>query len=96
MNFWWVIRITGALLARPSLWWIAVRQAHRFANRGWWRRAPFLPLPERSLAEFRSVTQYGDPSRVPDIDDVLTWLAWAKDMEQGWPDPFKRTYGSDY
>ena len=82
MNLRWLMRIVRALLVRPSLWGSACRQAHRFASPGWWRRAPFLPLPARPLAEFRLVTQYGDPARIPDIADVLTWLAWVKDMER--------------
>ena len=96
MNLWWLIRVARSLLGRPSLWGTACRQVHRFAHPGWWRRAPFLPLPARTLAGFRSVTQYGDTARIPDIPDVLTWLVWAKEMERGWSEPSKRIPGPDY
>src|SRR5690606_34734013 len=31
-----------AVLARPSLWAVALRQARVLARPGWWRRRPFL------------------------------------------------------
>ena len=66
------------LLPRPWLWSTAVRQAARFAPDGWWRRAPFLPVPDRALLEFRGTTQYGDPDRAADGDDLVAWLEWCR------------------
>lgn len=76
-----------AVLRRVDLWPIAVRQSLRLAPRGWWRRAPFLPLPARDYLHFRMVTAYGgdgDPDLVPDADpadDLVTYLEWCR----SWP-----------
>ena len=82
MNLRWMIRMTSALCLRPSLWLAACRQAHRLAGRDWWRRPPFLPVPAPAYARFRALTQYGEPDRLPDAADVVTWLVWARDMER--------------
>ena len=67
-----------AVLRRPDLWAIGVRQMFRMAPRGWWRRAPFLPVADPKYLEFRSVTQYGDPERAADPHDVVAWLEWCR------------------
>jgi hypothetical protein len=72
-----------ALVRRPGLWPVAVRQAHRLAARGWWRRPPFVPLPDGSYAGFRATTQYGDLNHEPGPADVLVWLEWCREMERG-------------
>ena len=66
------------LAVRPWLWPTALRQLRNFAPDGWWRRAPFLPIPDRALLEFRGTTQYGDPNHAADADDLLAWLEWCR------------------
>ena len=78
MDARWFARMTIAMLIRPWLWAVAVRQLGRLAGRGWWRRPPFLPVPARAYAAFRATTQYGDPTAAPSIDDVLVWLHWVR------------------
>ncbi|HCW01007.1 MAG TPA: hypothetical protein DGK99_06335 [Acidimicrobiaceae bacterium] len=63
---------------RPVLWGVALRQAHRLADRHWWRRPPFLPVPARAYAAFRTTTQYGDPTAAPSVHDVIVWLQWVR------------------
>jgi len=64
------------VLRRPRLWSTALRQAHRLARPGWWRRPPFLPLPDRAYLRFRLETQYGgDGSPAP--ADLVTYLEWC-------------------
>ncbi|MBC8364034.1 MAG: hypothetical protein H8E59_03420 [Actinobacteria bacterium] len=75
-----LVRITAAVLVRPRLWVTALRQAHRLAPRGWWRRPPFLPLPDRGYSAFRQVTQYGDPGHPPEVGDILVWLDWCRSL----------------
>jgi len=67
-----------AVVARPWLWATAVRQVFRLARRGWWRRPPFLPVPDRAYVRFRLETQYGDPAHVLEPDDVVTYLRWCR------------------
>jgi hypothetical protein len=68
-----------ALARRPALWPTALRAARSMTPAGWWRRPPFLPLPDRDYLRFRLVTAYGgDGSRPPHPDDVVTWLTWLR------------------
>jgi len=51
----------------------------RFRRTGWWRRRPFLPVPDASLMRFRMITAYGgDGSGVPEPDDLVAWLEWCR------------------
>lgn len=78
MDVRWFARIAAAVAVRPVLWGVALRQAHRLADRHWWRRPPFLPVPARAYAAFRTTTQYGDPTAAPSVHDVIVWLQWVR------------------
>jgi hypothetical protein len=67
-----------AVVRRPHLWFAAVVALVRLAPRGWWRRVPFLPLPDRSWLAFRLTTAYGDPNRAIEPDDLVAWLRWTR------------------
>jgi hypothetical protein len=81
MNVGWVLRVAAALAVHPELWATAVRQVLVLAVDGWWRRPPFLPLPDGAYLRFRFQTMYGDPERSPDAADVVTYLRWCR----AWP-----------
>jgi hypothetical protein len=72
------VRAGGALAARPELWATALRQVRVLAVAGWWRRAPFLPLPDPAYLRFRMVTAYGDPDHAPEPGDIVTYLHWCR------------------
>lgn len=76
-----MLRAARALAAHPDLWATAVRQIGVLAVAGWWRRPPFLPLPDRGYLRFRFQTMYGDPERAPEPEDVVTYLRWCR----AWP-----------
>ena len=80
-----MVRVASAVLVRPGLWSVAVRQVFRMAGRHWWRRWPFLPVPAPAYAHFRAITQYGDPDAAPTVDDVVTWLSWVRRFPEGEP-----------
>jgi len=69
--FWAVVR-------RPALWLTAARQVRVLAPRGWWRRRPWLPVPDADYMRFRLVTQYGDPDHAPEPADVVAYLHWCR------------------
>ena len=75
-------RAGGAVLARPGLWTTAAAQVLALAPTGWWRRWPPIPLPDPAYLRFRLVTQYGDPARTPDVDDVLSYLRWCRNLRR--------------
>lgn len=74
--------MVGAVLMHPTLWPTAVRQVLLLAPSGWWRRAPFVPLPDPAYLRFRMVTAYGgDGARTAEPGDLLTYLRWCR----AWP-----------
>jgi hypothetical protein len=74
-------RVVTAVLARPALWPTAIRQIGRMTPRRWWRRAPYLPLPDPDYLRFRLETQYGTGGR-PDPADVVVYLHWCRDHDR--------------
>ena len=77
-----VVRTLIAILAHPALWATAVRQVGRIAPRHWWRRPPFLPLPEPEYLRFRMETQYGAEHDAIDPADLITYLRWCRHPDQ--------------
>ena len=77
---WWV-RAAGAVGRRPDLWGTALVQLARLARPGWWRAAPYLPVPDADYLRFRMITAYGDPDREPEPADLVTYLHWCR----AWP-----------
>lgn len=76
---WW-IATAMVVLRHPELWATAIGTALRLARPGWWRRPPFLPLPDRAYLDFRLETQYGAAD--PDPGDVVTYLRWVRRTER--------------
>jgi hypothetical protein len=72
------VRAGLAVVVRPWLWGIAMVQLFRLARPGWWRRAPFLPVPDREYLRFRLETQYGDPDHPIEPHDIVAYLRWCR------------------
>ncbi|MGQ0433428.1 MAG: hypothetical protein ACT452_13580 [Microthrixaceae bacterium] len=69
------------VLRHPSLWWVGLRQVRRLAPKGWWRRPPFLPLPDAAYLRFRLETAYGGAGdQLPEPADLTTYLRWCRDL----------------
>ena len=71
-------RVLMAVGIRPRLWSTAVRQIFVLAPSGWWRRPPFLPLPDPGYLAFRMETMYGDGAAPPAGSDVVDYLEWCR------------------
>jgi hypothetical protein len=79
----WLHAWTGSIfrVARhPSLWAIAVLMWRRTTPTRWWRRPPFLPVPDRAYIRFRLDTAYG-PGVPPDPADLVAYLRWCRERE---------------
>lgn len=76
---WTRLSLSLALRAvrHPATGAALLRVAWRFRRRRWWRRAPFLPLPDRDYLRWRMHTAYGDYDTVPPTDDVIRYARWA-------------------
>ena len=79
MNSW--LRLGFALLwhgvRHPSTGVALTRVGWRFRSRHWYRRFPFLPMPDREYLRWRMYTAYGDAARVPSPDDIVRYARWA-------------------
>ncbi|MDE3064081.1 MAG: hypothetical protein KGJ36_00230 [Acidobacteriota bacterium] len=70
------------VLARP---WRAVtlaRAGWRLRRNGWWRRAPFLPVPDERYWRFRVTTAMGREG-TPTPRDVVDAARWALSQRVG-------------
>ena len=77
-----LLPVAGKLTLHPRLWPTAIRQLKRLAAKGWWRRPPFLPIPDSAYLEFRSATMYGGGHGARlNPTDVIEWLEWCRQ----WP-----------
>ena len=74
----WIGPVAVAVASRPGLWITALRQVRALAVPGWWRRRPWLPVPDAAYMRFRMVTQYGDPGHRPEPADVVAYLHWCR------------------
>ena len=74
------LTIGKILLRRPRLVSAAVRLGVGLVPRRWWRRRPFLPLPDRDWLAFRMELAYGDADAVPSAEDLADYLQWAREM----------------
>ncbi|MEQ8841271.1 MAG: hypothetical protein RIB98_09840 [Acidimicrobiales bacterium] len=73
-----LLRGARAVAGHPPLWGTALVEFRRMLPDDWWRRPPFLPVPDAAMLAFRATTQYGDGSRAPEPHDLVAWLRWCK------------------
>ncbi len=75
------LKLALALAARsvlhPTLGVDLVRVSWRFRNRRWYRRFPFLPLPDRDYVRWRMDTAFGSPDFIPSAHEVEQYARWA-------------------
>jgi hypothetical protein len=78
----WVGQLLRASMAavrdEPTAAWAIGVGALRFAKRGWWRQAPFLPVPDERYWRFRMETAYGDEGAHVSPHDVAEAARWAR------------------
>jgi hypothetical protein len=74
------VTVLRAIAVRPSLWWPAVTALGRLARDGWWRQAPFLPVPGEDYWRFRMTTAFGGSGEGASLDaaDVVAYLQWCR------------------
>jgi hypothetical protein len=71
--------VAWAVLSHPALAPSAVGALRRLARPGWWRRAPFLPVPAAGYWQFRLRTAFGDDvSARLSVGDVTSYLRWCR------------------
>lgn len=78
-----VLTLAPRAAVHPTLARDLVRVAWRFRSRGWWRRPPFLPLPDREYVRWRMHTAYGDADVVPPTEDLVKYARWIGRTSRG-------------
>ena len=68
-------------IARPGLWPAMLGAAWRFRRSGWYRRAPFLPLPPAEYLDWRMHTAYGETGE-PQGVELERYLRWSARMSR--------------
>lgn len=66
-------------LVSPRLGIDLLRTGWAFRRRAWWRRAPYLPIPDRRYLRWRMYTAYGSEDAVPPVDDVIRFARWRRE-----------------
>jgi hypothetical protein len=71
--------VVRAVALRPGLWPASFGVLRRLARPGWWRRPPFLPVPDAEFWRFRMETAFGKEwEGRPSTGDVIDYLAWCQ------------------
>jgi hypothetical protein len=71
------MKLAARSIRRPRLAADLILIAWRFRSRWWYRRFPFLPVPDPAYLRWRMYTAYGDYSAVPSVTDVERYARWA-------------------
>lgn len=69
--------LSARLVRHPSDVLPVTRAAWRLRRRGWWRHAPFLPVPGRAYWRFRLTTATGSPTGRTSAHDVIEFAKWS-------------------
>ena len=73
------LRLTTRAIRRPRLAIDLIRVSWRFRSNDWYRRFPFLPLPDPTYLRWRMYTAYGDYDAVPPARDVERYARWSNE-----------------
>jgi hypothetical protein len=76
-------QLTRHLLLHPREVPVVAGATWRLRAAKWWRRAPFLPLPDRAYWNFRVVTANGSTKRSLSVDDVVSFAKWSRRQRVG-------------
>jgi hypothetical protein len=80
-----VAKLAARAVFCPRLALDLLATAWAFRRRGWWHRAPFLPLPDRAYLRWRMYTAYADEMAVPPVEDVIRFARWRREtMDLSW------------
>ena len=78
MNAWWPPKLGRYLLAHPRDVPAVVAAAWALRRSRWWRRAPFLPVPDESYWRFRLATFDGSSTTHLDPRAVVEAAKWSR------------------
>ncbi len=71
-------RLTLRALLNPFVALDLLALTWAFRRRGWWRRLPCLPVPDREYVDWRMHTAYGEERTLPPVADVVRFARWRR------------------
>jgi hypothetical protein len=77
VNSVWPPGLGSYLLRHPWRAWPLARAAWPLRASGWWRRSPFLPLPDAAYWEFRMTTYGAGVGAVVTPSTMVDAAQWA-------------------
>lgn len=75
-----ILALALRALVNPRLAIDLLRTGWAFRRREWWRKAPFVPIPDRAYLRWRMYTAYGDENAVPPVEDVVRFARWRREV----------------
>jgi hypothetical protein len=75
-----ITALTVRAVVNPRLALDLIRLLWAFRARGWYSRAPFLPLPPREYSRWRMYTAYGNETAIPPVEDVIRFARWRREV----------------
>ncbi|MGI8402649.1 MAG: hypothetical protein ACR2NS_13765 [Gemmatimonadaceae bacterium] len=73
------LSLTARTIRRPRLASDLIRVSWRFRSNDWYRRFPFLPLPDPTYLRWRMYTAYGDYNALPTAVELERYARWSSD-----------------
>jgi hypothetical protein len=73
------LQLTARAAVNPRLAVDLLRMLWAFRRRAWWRKPPFLPLPDREYLRWRMYTAYGNAAAIPPVPDVIGFARWRRE-----------------
>ena len=77
MSSYWTPGTARYAVRHPASAVALARAGWRLRRSLWWRRAPFLPLPDRRYWSFRMVTAYGTGGARPTPESLVEAARWS-------------------
>lgn len=74
-----LLALSARALVNPRLAVDLLRTGWAFRRRDWWRRFPFLPVPDPTYLRWRMYTAYADEGAVPPVEDVVAFARWRRE-----------------
>jgi hypothetical protein len=71
------VDLAGRAIINPATAAALLGVAWRFRRRAWYRRFPFMPIPDRDYVRWRMLTAYGDATAIPPSSDVIRYARWS-------------------
>jgi hypothetical protein len=75
-----MLQLAGRALLNPRVAIDLLSAGWAFRRREWWKRFPFLPVPDVPYLRWRMYTAFADEDAVPPAIDVIRFARWRREV----------------